>query len=52
MHLQLASCIELSLDFRLAAMAAADIAHQRQADAEALELGLAMHALKDAKQLA
>jgi hypothetical protein len=33
-------------------MAAADIAHQRQADAEALELGLAMHALKDAKQLA
>jgi hypothetical protein len=33
-------------------MATTDIAHQRQADAEALELGLAMHALKDAKQLA
>ena len=52
MHLQLASCIELGLDFRLAAMATTDVAHQRQADAQALELGFAMHALKDAKQLA
>ena len=46
----MAALAGLGLNFSITPMAAANAAHQRQACARALKLGLTVHALKEAKK--